>query len=66
MGTCATHFLQETQVNKLKRLEACASSILNSNSCELKNEVDRHAVLHVRKCLNKDVCSNLKDSLTIN
>ena len=27
----------------------------------MKNEVDRHAVLLVRKSLNGDVCSNFKD-----
>lgn len=40
--------------------------MLNSNSCDLNNEVDRYAVLLVRKCLNWNVRSNFKDSFKIN
>ena len=58
--------LSRTQLKKLKSLEACASSILKSKSCDLKNEVDWHAVLLVRKCLNGNVCSNFKDYFKIN
>ena len=47
-------------------IEARASSILKSKTCNLKNEIDKHAILLVRKCLNGTVCSNFKDYFMIN
>ena len=58
--------LLRTHLKKLKSLEACASSILKSKLCDLKNEVDNHAVLLVRKCLTRKMCSNFKVYFKIN
>ena len=58
--------LTRTQLKKLKSLEVRASSILKSKLYDLKNEVDRHAILLVRKCLNGKVCSDFKDYFKIN
>ena len=58
--------LTQTQLKKLKSTEARASSILKSKTCDLKHEIDKHAILLVRKCLNGTVCSNFKDYFMIN
>ena len=58
--------LTRTQLEKLKSIEARASSILKSKTCDLKHEIDKHAILLVRKCLNGIVCTNFQDYFMIN
>ena len=58
--------LTQTQLKKLKSIEARASSILKSKTCNLKHEIDKHAILLVRKCLNGKVCTNFHDYFIIN
>ena len=58
--------LTRTQLKKLKSIEARASSILKSKTCDLKHEIDKHAILLVRKCLNGNVCTNFQDYFMIN
>ena len=41
--------LTRTQLKKLKSTEARASSILKSKTCDLKYEMDKHAILLVKK-----------------
>ena len=55
-----------TQLKTLKSIEARASSILKSKTCDLKHEIDKHAILLVRDCRNGNVCANFQDYLMIN
>ena len=58
--------LTRTQLKKLKSIEARTSSILKSKTCDLKHEIDKHAILLVRKCVNGNVCTNFQDYFMIN
>ena len=58
--------LTQTQLKKLKSIEARASSILKSKTCDLKHEIDKRAILLVRKCLNGNVCTNFQGYFMIN
>ena len=58
--------LTQTHLKKLKSIEARASSILKSKTCDLKHEIDKHAILLVRKCLNGNVCTNFQNYFMIN
>ena len=58
--------LTQTQLKKLKSIEARASSILKSKTCDLKHEIDKRAILLVRKCLNGNVCTNFQGCFMIN
>ena len=58
--------LTRTHLKKLKSIEAGASSILKSKTYGLKQEIDKPAILLLRKCLDRNVCSNFQDYFTIN
>ena len=58
--------LTQTQLKKLKLIEARASSLLKSKTCDLKYKFNKHAVLSVRKCLNGNVYKNFQDYFMIN
>ena len=58
--------LTQTNLKKLKTVEARAYSILKSKTCDLKHEIDKHAILLVRKCLNGTVCTNFHNYFMIN
>ena len=67
LGYNPTNFNRiQTQLKKLKSIEARTSSVLKSKTCNLKHEIDKHAILLVRKCLNATVCSNFEDYFMIN
>ena len=55
--------LTRTQLKKLKSIEARASSMLKLKTCDLKHEIDKHAILLVRKCLNGSVFTTFKTIL---
>ena len=40
--------------------------MLKLKTCDLKHEIDKHAVLLVRKGLNGNVCTNFQDYFMIN
>ena len=58
--------LTQAQLKKLKSIEARASSILKSKTCDLEHEIDKRAIFLVRKCLNGNVCTNFQDCFMIN
>ena len=58
--------LARTQLKKLKSIEARASYILKSKTCDLKHEIDKRAILLVRKCLNGNLCTSCQDYFMIN
>ena len=58
--------LTRTQLKKLKSIEVRASSILKSKTCDLKQEIDMHAIFMMRKCLDGNVFSNFQDYFTNN
>ena len=57
--------LNQTQQKKLRSLECRANFMLKTKTTPIKNEIDKHAVLLVRKCLNGKVCEHFRDYFKI-
>ena len=58
--------LNQTQLAKSKSLERRADALLETKTVPIKNEFDKQAVLVVRKCLDKNICSNFYDYFALN
>ena len=51
---------------KLKCFKGRANSILQTNKCDIKNEFEKHAILLVKKCLDKKLCTNFHEYFMVN
>ena len=58
--------LNETQNKKLQSLERRANKILETETSSIKNQFNKQAVLLVRKCLEKELCSNFDNYFSLN
>lgn len=63
---CIAHLnLYQTQQRKLRSIENRANIMLKTRTTPIKNEIEKHAVLLVYKCLNGQVCDQFKDYFKI-
>ena len=53
--------LTQTQRQKLQTIDRLAEKIIGKKQTSIKNEINEHSVMLIRKCVQKETCKNFKD-----
>ena len=53
------------QRQKLLTIDQLAEKIIGKKQTSIKNEIKKHSVMLVRKCVQKETCKNFKDYFKI-
>ena len=63
---CTTHLsLTNTQLSKLSSLDRRITRLTTKRQTPIHNEMKKHAVLLVRKCLDRQFCENFRNFFTV-
>ena len=57
--------LTQTQRQKLEIIDRLAEKIIGKKQTSIENEIEKHSVMLVRKCVQKETCKNFKDYFKI-
>ena len=57
--------LTQTQRQKLQVIDRLAEKIIGKKQTSIENEIKKHSVMLVRKCVQKETCENFKDYFKI-
>ena len=57
--------LTQTQRQKLQIIGRLAEKIIGKKQTSIENEMEKHLVMLVRKCVQKETCENFKDYFKI-
>ena len=57
--------LTQTQRQKLQTIDRLAEKIIGKKQTSIENEIKKHSVMLVRKCVQKETCENFKDYFKI-
>ena len=57
--------LTQTQRQKLQTIDRLAEKIIGKKQTSIENEIKKHSVMLVRKCVQKESCENFKDYFKI-
>ena len=66
MYNCTVNLnLTQTQTQKLQIIDQLAEKIIGKKQTSIENEIKKHSVMLVRKCVQKETCENFKDYFKI-
>ncbi|XP_057292835.1 uncharacterized protein LOC130621549 isoform X2 [Hydractinia symbiolongicarpus] len=55
----------DTQIKRLESIDNRARILTQQNVPEIRKEIEKRAVLFVKKCLDGNVCDNFQDYFTV-